>query len=102
MNSETNLQEYAVIQNTSDDINTFLKSLKKKKLDLSRTLFCCENTGIYTNLIATTLVELKLDLWIVPAIEIKNPKGISRGKSDKSDAKDIALYIIRHLDKLNL
>lgn len=44
----------------------------------------------------------KLDYWIIPAIEIKRSKGISRGKNDKADAKDIALYSIRNIDKLKL
>tara|TARA_R110002095_G_C4163504_1_gene231098 strand:- start:38 stop:778 length:741 start_codon:yes stop_codon:yes gene_type:complete len=35
-------------------------------------------------------------------VEIKRSKGISRGKSDKSDAKDIAYYSIRNIDKLQL
>lgn len=39
---------------------------------------------------------------VVPAIEIKRSKGISRGKNDKADAKDIALYSLRNIDKLNL
>jgi transposase len=37
---------------------------------------------------------------MVPAIEIKRAKGLTRGKSDKTDAKDIALYAITHLHKL--
>jgi len=48
------------------------------------------------------LSELELDLWIVPAVEIKRSKGISRGKNDKTDAKDIALYSYRNIDKLKL
>jgi len=45
---------------------------------------------------------MSLDLWIVPAIEIKRSKGISRGKTDKSDAKDISFYSLRNIDKIHL
>ncbi|MCB4234737.1 transposase [Kaistella anthropi] len=45
---------------------------------------------------------MKLDLWVVPAIEIKRSKGISRGKNDKTDAKDIFYYSLRNIDKLAL
>jgi len=37
-----------------------------------------------------------------PSHEIKRSKGISRGKTDKSDAKDIAYYSYRNIDKLKL
>jgi len=36
----------------------------------------------------------------VPALDIKKSKGISRGKSDKVDAKSIALYASRKRDEL--
>jgi transposase len=45
---------------------------------------------------------MKLDYWVVPAIEIKRSKGISRGKTDKTDSKDIALYAHTHMHKLQL
>ncbi len=45
---------------------------------------------------------MQLDLWIVPAIEIKRSKGLARGKSDKIDAKDIAVYSLKNLEKLCL
>lgn len=43
-----------------------------------------------------------MDYWMIPAIEIKRSKGISRGKTDKSDSKDIAFYAISHQYKLKL
>lgn len=98
-----NLQsEHFVIDNNPKAISGFVKTLIKKKLDLKQMLFCCENTGVYTNHLSYTLSNLELDLWIVPAIEIKRSKGISRGKNDKTDAKDIAFYSLRNIDKLNL
>lgn len=98
-----NLQsEHFMIVNNPKEIKSFIKKLIKRKIDLNTVLFCCENTGIYTNHFSYTLTSLKLDLWIVPAIEIKKSKGISRGKNDKTDAKDIAFYSYRNVDKLRL
>lgn len=98
-----NLQsEHFVIDNNPKAIGGFVKMLIKRKLDIKQMLFCCENTGIYTNHLSYTLSNLELDLWIVPAIEIKRSKGISRGKNDKTDAKDIAFYSLRNIDKLKL
>jgi len=102
LNSETFESEHLVIENTPKAIKSFVKTLQKRKMNLIQTLFCCENTGIYTNHLSFMLSELELDLWIVPAVEIKRSKGISRGKNDKTDAKDIALYSYRNIDKLKL
>lgn len=95
------ISEHFVIENNIKSITTFVKNLNKK-IDVKQTLFCCENTGVYTNHLSYVLVNLHLDLWVVPALEIKRSKGISRGKTDKTDAKDIAYYSYRNNDKLKL
>jgi transposase len=46
--------------------------------------------------------EAMLNYWEIPALEIKKAKGITRGKSDKTDARDIAFYSVRNIDKLLL
>lgn len=102
LKTETLESEHFVIENNPKAIANFIKSLTKRKIETNQLLFCCENTGVYTNHLSYTLSNLLLDLWIVPAIEIKRSKGISRGKNDKTDAKDIALYSLRNIDKLNL
>lgn len=48
------------------------------------------------------LSELNVDFSEFPALEIKQSKGTCRGKSDKADAKDIALYAFRNIDKIKL
>jgi transposase len=98
----TNKSEHFLVENTSKGIKLMLSQLKKKKIDLTKTLFCFENTGVYTYPLSINLSELGQDYWIVPAIEIKRSKGISRGKNDKTDAKDIAWYSVRNIDKLKL
>jgi transposase len=102
LNSQTLQSEHFVIDNDPKSIKNFVKLLTKRKIDLKQVLFCCENTGVYTNHLSYTLLGLELDLWIVPAIEIKRSKGISRGKNDKTDAKDISFYSYRNIDKLQL
>ena len=102
LNSQTLQSEYFVIDNNPKSIKEFVKLLIKLKINVKHILFCCENTGIYTNHLSYVLLGLELDLWIVPAIEIKRSKGISRGKNDKTDAKDISYYSFRNIDKLQL
>ena len=97
-----NVSNHFIVENNLKGIKGILKNLEKHKIDLTTVLFCCENTGVYTFPLSNHLSDEKLDYWIVPAIEIKRSKGISRGKNDKADAKDIALYSIRNIDKLKL
>ncbi|MVO11136.1 transposase [Flavobacterium sp. TP390] len=101
-NQASKICNHFIIENNLKGIASILKEFKRQKVDLSTVLFCCENTGVYTFPLSCFLSENKLDYWIVPAIEIKRSKGISRGKNDKTDAKDIAWYSIRHIDKLKL
>lgn len=93
--------EHFIIENNIKSISVFIKNMSRQ-VNKEYTLFCCENTGIYTNHISSVLMKLNLDLWIVPAIEIKKSKGISRGKNDKIDARDISYYSYRNIDKLKL
>lgn len=103
LNIDSPLQiEHFIVENTKKGIKDILKYFIKRKHDLNSVLFCCENTGVYTYPLSISLSEMKLDYWIVPAIEIKRSKGITRGKNDKADARDIALYSLRNIDKLNL
>ncbi|MCZ2085775.1 MAG: transposase [Flavobacteriales bacterium] len=102
LNTQTLTSEHFVLNNDSKSINQFIKHLTKRKINIQEILVCCENTGIYTNHLIHTLTALEIDLWVVPAIEIKRSKGISRGKNDKTDAKDISLYSFRNIDKLKL
>lgn len=95
-------QEHFVVTNNSKGLKSMLSILKKRKVDLGLTLFCFENTGIYTFPLSCFCFDNQFDYWVVPAVEIKRSKGISRGKNDKSDAKDIAFYSIRSIDKLQL
>ncbi|WP_396602982.1 IS110 family transposase [Algibacter sp. R77976] len=94
--------EHFVVTNNTKGLKRMLTVLKKGKIDLESTLFCFENTGVYTFPLSCFCFENGFDYWIVPAVEIKRSKGISRGKSDKSDAKDITFYSIRNIDKLQL
>jgi transposase len=101
LDSSTLKSEHLLIKNDIKSISDLVKKLKKK-IDVNQILFCCENTGIYTNHLSFVLLNNQLDLWIVPAVEIKKSKGISRGKNDKTDSKEISYYSYRHLDKLAL
>jgi len=90
------------VENAEEGIFKIFKYLEYKEISIDSALFCSENTGIYTFPLTLALALRKADLWIIHAMEIKLSKGLVRGKNDKTDAKEIALYSIRHFDKLRL
>ena len=94
--------DHFIVTNNSKGIGELLQVLKKRQPDLSTMLFCFENTGVYGMPLTFYLSKIKADFWVVPAIEIKRSKGISRGKTDKSDARDIAFYAVTNFRKLKL
>ena len=94
--------EHFIVSNDKKGIKSMIETIKKQKIPLDNILFCLENTGVYSMPLCLYFSEDNLDYWVVPAIEIKRSKGISRGKNDKTDAKDIAFYAYTHLHKLSL
>jgi transposase len=68
-------------------VNKHLENYSKEEV-----LFCFEDTGIYSLPLAYYLNDNELTYWQRPSIEIKRSRGITRGKSDKVDSKDIAFY----------
>ena len=100
--TEDQQPEQDQILNTQKSIDNFLKKLNKSGCQMDNTLFVFENTGIYSSLLALVLSENNLDYAQVPALEIKRSLGITRGKSDKVDAKEIAHYAKRNADKITL
>lgn len=96
---EKKLQHF-VVSNDNKGIQQILLLLNKENIDLKCTLFSFEDTGVYSLPLCFFLSEKQLSYWMIPAIEIKRSKGISRGKTDKSDSKDIAFYSCTHLHKL--
>lgn len=100
--SSANQQQFGIVANQGTAIVKFIQSLKKKDIDGQQVLFCLENTGVYSMPICYWLQAKGIDYWVVPALEVKRSKGITRGKTDKADAKDIAYYAITHLHDLKL
>ena len=93
---------HLIVSNDEPGTKKIIGFLKKKKIDFSTVLFCFENTGLYSMPLAIFFSKNGLDYWDVPALEISKSKGITRGKNDKNDAKQIAFYAITHIHKLRL
>jgi len=87
------------IENNEKSIAQFVKK-KLGNYPFQHLLFCFEDTGIYSFPLAYYLKENNLTYCQVPALEIKRSKGITRGKEDKTDSRDIAFYACTHRHKL--
>lgn len=66
----------------------------------SALFICFENTGRYSRLLSVFLKESSIVFAMVPAMDIKQSRGLTRGKSDRKDARMIAQYAHRKRDEL--
>jgi transposase len=97
----TTQHQFGIVSNTEKGIKQLISTLKRNYI-LENMVFCLENTGVYSMPFCYWAQHFKIDYWVVPALEIKKAKGITRGKNDKADSKDIASYCITHLHLLRL
>lgn len=89
--------------NDKKGINAFLKVLRQQTGGrLTGCVFCMEHTGIYNNPLLTLLPTLSASIWVERAVHIKQSLGLSRGKTDKVDAKRIALFAYKNRDEVRL
>lgn len=91
------------VSNDQKGINQFLKELRKQtKTSLKECLFCLEHTGIYNNPLLKALHPLAANMWVERAAHIQESMGLTRGKTDKVDAKRIALFAYKNRDEARL
>jgi len=90
---------YLKVSNNLKGLKEMVKWITKQNIDPLDCLYCCENTGVYTVPFSLFMSDNKMFYWVVSAIEIKRSKGLVRGKSDKADAKDIAIYALTNFHK---
>jgi transposase len=87
--------EHYKIENNEKSIARFVKK-QLGSYPKEEVLFCFEDTGIYGLPLIYYLSDNELNYWQRPSVEIKRSRGITRGKSDKIDSKDIAFYAFTH------
>ena len=85
------------VENQPAQIKAFFQELKKKfNFSVSQVIVCVEHTGIYCLPLLDYLVKAKMRVAVEPALQIKQSQGMSRGKTDKVDAKRIAQYAFKN------
>ena len=90
---------YCQISNNSDGFNILTKWLKEQNVVFKHTLFCMESTGIYGMALVNFITE-KAHYCLESPLHIKRSLGLTRGKSDKIDAFQIARFCYLHRDEL--
>jgi len=73
--------------------------LIKSGLEVSETMICMENTGLYNQALCDYLLDAGFSVWVENATQIKWSLGIQRGKNDKVDSLRILSYAKRNQDK---
>jgi len=79
---------------------TGFKQLIQWSNSSDKVIFCFEHTGMYSLPLAIFLSEIKQPFIIVPGLEIKRSLGLTRGKSDRIDAKHLARYAYLRRDEI--
>lgn len=89
--------------NEQSGFKSLLKWLKKQQVKNFSSLFVClEHTGVYTIPLCLFLEDKTISYSLVAGAEISNSSGITRGKTDKTDAKRIARYAYKNRDDISI
>ncbi len=75
-------------------------ALEKSQVAKQKVLFVLEHTGLYTHKLITYLSSEGYRFHVANGLAVKRYLGLTRGKSDKADAKAIALYGYRLREEL--
>lgn len=89
-------------RNDKKGFEKFRKWILRHHSNLSEVLVCFEHTGFYSLNLAVYLNDQKIDYCQVHALDLKRSIGFKRGKIDKADARDIALYAWQNRDRIKL
>ena len=81
-------------------LNKWLIRLVGKQAD--QLLICVENTGLYDDALLNFLSDKGFNVCLENAAKIKASIRDRRAKNDQLDARNIALYALRHADELEL
>jgi len=74
--------------------------MSNSKYSKNEILFALEHTGLYSQQLSFYLTRENYFYIMVPGLEIKRSMGITRGKTDKIDAKKIAHYAYHRKDEV--
>ena len=86
---------------TPKAIKAYFQGLKKKfRFSPHQLIVCLEHTGIYGLPCFALFNKNRIKVCVEPALQIKQSQGMTRGKSDKVDARRIAQYAYKNRHEL--
>lgn len=89
------------IENTAAALRAFLKELiTGHGVHLNDLIVCMEHTGIYNAVALEVFWKKGVRICVEPALQIKQSQGMTRGKSDRVDARRIANYAYKNHQEL--
>lgn len=95
--------EYKQFENNQKGYKEMIKWIfSLTKFNKEEIIFCLENTGTYSLLFSKLFIEENYFVWVENPLQIKQSLGIKRGKNDKLDSSEIAMYVYRFQDKAKL
>lgn len=102
-----NNQKSEIIHSSFDQSKKGFSALKKWLVQVTgkqtqKLLICVENTGLYDDALLYFLSNNELAVNLENAANIKRSVRDNRGKTDQLDARNIALYALKHHDELSL
>lgn len=89
------------ISNDADGFKKMLKWIGQQQVRLSQLMIVMEHTGLYSFCFENFLHQQQIGFSKVNGLAIKLSLGITRGKSDKTDAQRIATYGFEKQQLLN-
>lgn len=99
--SAQNVVLEGVVNNSKEGCKEMIRSLRSLYVGarVCDFLFCGENTGCYSIEVAEYLTSKRYTIWLENPLQIKLSSGIRREKTDAADARMIAEYAFRYMDK---
>ena len=88
--------EHRQFTNDHKGFGELLKWIEKSRVCGNHSFFCMEHTGSYTLALCCFLQDQGLHYTLVSPLHLKRSLGITRGKNDKVDAKQIAMFAGTH------
>lgn len=89
------------IENTAAGLRFFIKELiSTTGFSMKEAIVCMEHTGIYNAIALEVFWKKQIRVCVEPALRIKQSQGMTRGKSDKMDARRIASYAFKNQQDL--
>lgn len=92
-----------VVVNHQKSIEKYLSGIcAEYSIEPSSLAVCAEYTGMYIYPLSVACQSKQYKLWLEDPTQIKYSSGLQRGKNDKIDAKRIALYAFRYIDRIKI